>query len=101
MNQATTPATAKCISTGTQCQIGSVSMRCDDATDCTAGNVCCGYWTGVYVGTIQCQGESNCEPPMNAGAGDYPICDYPGGDCPPSMSCHEEPLLGPGHGYCY
>lgn len=98
------PVDTTCISTGMQCAAGTISVRCDTAADCPGtGNVCCGHWDGSkYSGTVMCQGESNCVPPMfEANPGDYPLCNYPGGTCPNGMVCKDEPFLGPGHGYCF
>jgi hypothetical protein len=73
-----------------------LKIRCDGPEDCTGGAACCGdYVEGLWIYTaIQCGPCSN--------AGQYPICHHGFGDggCPAGKTCKEEPLLGPGYGYC-
>jgi hypothetical protein len=73
-----------------------LKIRCDGPEDCTAGATCCGdYVEGLWIyNAIQCGPCTN--------AGQYPICHYGFGDggCPAGKTCKQEPMLGPGYGYC-
>lgn len=43
-----------------------------------------------------------CKPPVPVGsAGKYPICIYPGGNCPPGLTCYLATALGGPYGYCF
>jgi hypothetical protein len=88
-----------CVPAGT-CPSSQLEIRCDDSEDC-GGMICCSTWTGSQHDKIEC--AATCTPPGSLGsAGTYPICNYPGGTCPGSLSCFNDCCVGDlGLGYCY
>jgi hypothetical protein len=79
-----------------------VSVTCDDTEDCPGG-ACCTTWSGSQHLGMLCTTVEECTPPSDLGAaGNYPMCNYPGGSCPPGMTCNSDCCLGQaGWGYCY
>lgn len=88
-----------CVPAGT-CPANELPIRCDDSEDC-GGDICCATWNGSSHVVIAC--EPSCPVPSTLGnSGTYPMCSYPGGNCPSGMSCFDDCCVGDlGIGYCY
>ena len=96
----TQAANGQCVPVG-DCPESWVSVSCDDTEDCPGG-ACCTTWTGSQHVGMQCTTIEACTPPNLGAPGNYPMCNYPDGTCPPSMSCHQDCCVGSaGWGYCY
>lgn len=69
-----------------QCPPNTITIRCDDATDCPAGDTCCAK--GWAAGT---PGDVSCAPGLCSGTNDTALCiaDQPDA-CAPSLTCRSD-----------
>ncbi len=88
-NNTTYSCVAKCTGGGT------APIKCDSATDCGAGLVCCGSITGTTINNIFCTGPAQCLAPKAY------FCDPGLADpCPNGGTCTAT-TLPPGYYRCY
>lgn len=74
------------LSCALNCPTGTIVIRCDDVTDCAAGNSCCAVgWASPTPGDV------SCVPGACSGAKDAALCIAGQPDtCAPSLNCRAD-----------